>query len=385
MMLARPAPIAATQAGTATAVFLHTGWRSRGTWIWAALRGEPGVMGFYEPLHVAMAGLTPEVIAATRPDSWPSGHGPMPPYWNELAGMLRPGSPGVPGYRTAFATDDAFPDPTDPQPELAAYLRGLLAHAAAAGRTPVFKFCRSLGRVAWMQATFPQALHAVVLRRPDAQFASARHQMDAHDNPYFLAVPLLVLARNAYRPVVAQACRALRVPLPRLRQADPANEARTCRQMVDNLSRADCYRAFLAHWTASALCDLATDCLVMDADMLLWSGQYRDEIQAAVTRRSGLRMALPIDAARSAAVPPALGAEEGQAQRAALELLQQHRTALHPENYLIAWNLLAVALVQPGAPPSCDSVGEEEGPALLPPRPWFRNPWARNGDALRDA
>jgi len=382
MNFVSPARMDGTPSGNLTPVFLHTGWRSRGTWIWAGLRADPGVMGFYEPLSEAMAGLTPEVIAATRPDSWPSGHPSMPPHWSEFAGMLRPNVPGVPGYRTTFATEHAFAGAAGSQPELAAYLRGVLLHATTAGRTPALKFCRSMGRVAWMQATFPHALHAVVLRRPDAQWASARHQMEVHDNPYCVTMPLLTLARNADAPVVARVCRALRVPLPRLRQADPARAAEACRQMVDHLSWADRYGAFLAHWMAGALAALATDCLVLDADMLLWSAQYRRDMTAAVARRSGLRLNLPIDPERTVTTPPALDGEETEAQQAALTLLQEHRTALAPEGYGLAWNLLAAALIRPGAEaPRDEAAAAEEPSALSSPRSWFRNPWAHREDA----
>ncbi len=385
MTFASPARIDGTPAGNATPIFLHTGWRSRGTWIWTALRADPRVMGLYEPLHEAMAGLTPEGIATSRPDSWFSGHPAMAPYWSEFAGMLRPDAPGVPGYHAAFATENAFAGATETAPELAAYLGGLLRHAAAAGRVPVVKFCRSMGRVAWMRATFPQALHAVVLRRPDAQWASALRQMEVRDNPYFVAMPLLALARNADAPVVARACRALRVPLPRLRQADPARAAETCRQMVDHLSWADRYGAFLAHWMAGALSALATDCLVMDADMLLWSAQYRRDMAAAVARRSGLPLNLPIDPVRTVTTPAALDGEEAEAQRAALTLLQEHRAALRPGGYMMAWNLLAAPLVRSEAEAHHDDAAEAEDPsALSPPRPWFRNPWARRRHAAAE-
>ena len=382
MDFASLARIDGTLSGSAAPVFLHTGWRSRGTWIWAALRADPRVMGIYEPLNEAMAGLTPDGIAAIRPDSWFSGHPPMPPYWSEFAGVLRPDASGVPGYQAAFATENAFAGAMELQPELAAYLRGLLLHATAAGRVPVFKFCRSMGRVAWMQAAFPQALHAVVMRRPDAQWASARRQMEVHNNPYFVAMPLLMLARNADAPVVARACRALRVPLPRLRQADPVRAAETCRQIVEHLSWADRYCAFLAHWMAGALSAVSTDCLVMDADMLLWSAQYRRDITATVARCSGLRLNLPIDPARTVTTPPALDGEETEAQRAALTLLQEHRTTLRPDGYMMAWNLLAAPLIRPNAEAQHDDATEAEDPsALSPPRPWFRNPWAHRRHA----
>ena len=116
--------------------------------------------------------------------------------------------------------------------------------------------------------------------------------------------------------------------------------------------------------------------------MLLWSAQYRREITESVARRSGLRLNLPVDPARTVTTPPALDGEETEAQQAALTLLQEHRTALHPESYMMAWNLLAAPLIRPDVEAQRDNAAEAEEPsALSPPRPWFRNPWTRHGHA----
>jgi hypothetical protein len=379
MYLERPAQSDRTAGGVIAPVFLHTGWRSRGTWIWSALRGEPRTMAFYEPLHEWMATLTPERVAAARSDTWPSGHPLIAPYLQEYAALLRRGVPGVPGYQPDFAVEHAFADPAEPRPELAAYLKGLLRHAATFGRVAVLKFCRSMGRVGWMRANFPDALHAVVLRRPDAQWASARRQMEQHGNPYFVAMPLAMLARNAAAPLVALACRALRVPLPRVRAAAAEELTGTCGRLVEQLSWEDRYRTFLAHWLAGALVALATDCLVVDADMLLWSAYYRREMTAAVAEASGLRLALPVESARRVLTPP-LGREELAIQQVALEVLEQHRTALLPSGYMLAWNMLASALAHPGAVAAHQVIGEAvEEP---PPRPGFRMPWSRVADSV---
>lgn len=373
-----------------TPVFLHTAWRGRGTWLWSGLRRAPSVMAFYEPLHEALATLTPGGIAATRPDSWPSGHETMAPYWTEFAALLRTDRPGVPGFRTGFTLDLAFAGADMVQPELAAYLLGLLRHAAKAGQTPVLKFCRSLGRVAWMQATFPDALHVVVLRQPEAQWHSARQQLDMHGNPYFIAMPLLMLARNAEAPLVADACRALRIRPPAhrlLRQADLPKAMEACLRLVEHLSWADRYRFFLAHWMAGTLSALTTDGPVVDADMLVWSAQYRREVTAAIQHRSDLRMALQTE--RRPAPSPVPDPDEGMAHRSALELLQQYRTSLRPDGYVLAWYLLAGGLVRQAPPlppehslrPDLTSPSElslrAEPDAQQAPRGWFTNPWRR--------
>ncbi len=360
-----------TGGGAAAPVFLHTYWRGRGTWIWAALRDEERALGFYEPLHEMMAGLTAREIAGTGPGEWDSGHPAMAPYWSEFAPLLAPGQAGVPGFRLDFATEDAFVAADEPQPALEAYLQGLLRHAEERGRVAVFKFCRSLGRAGWMRQRFPQALHVAVLRRPQALWESARRQFEANGNPYFLAMPLLLLARNACAPTVIRSCRALHVPLPRLRQADPRRAMATCRVMLDQLSWDDRYRAFLAFWLASALSVLAADCLFVDADMLAWSADYRDEVAATMARASGLAPSFASPSGGVREKLPPLEPEQEAVQRAALSLLAESRAALRPQGYVLAWSQLADALVRSSLPLLAEPDEGEIAPAWAPqPRFW---------------
>src|SRR5262245_47471573 len=54
------------------AVFLHTGWRTAGTWLWSRFRARPDVMGFYEPLHERLDDLALHEIPELRADTWDS-------------------------------------------------------------------------------------------------------------------------------------------------------------------------------------------------------------------------------------------------------------------------------------------------------------------------
>lgn len=331
-------------------------------------------MALYEPLHEEIGTLTPALIALRQADAWESGHGAMAPYFAEFAPLLRSGLVGVPGYRMAFATSDAFAGATADLPELATYLRRLLRYAAVGRRVPVLKFCRSMGRVAWMQAQFPTALHAVVLRRPDTQWASARQQMQAQGNPYFVVMPLLVLARNAAAPLVARCCAALDVQPPRLRRDLLERGFGLCEQVAEHLpwaprwpvpwlrrhslsrARAICaaqmecrnwdarYRVFLAYWMACTLSALATDSLLIDPDQLVASAACRDELAATLARRCGVRLDLPVDPARPVRPAAPLAGEAAAAQRAALALLEEAHPSLRPEAYALAHAQLAAGL-----------------------------------------
>jgi hypothetical protein len=49
---------AASKSALKQAVFLHTGWRSAGTWVWSRLRELDTATGFYEPLSNVLAELS---------------------------------------------------------------------------------------------------------------------------------------------------------------------------------------------------------------------------------------------------------------------------------------------------------------------------------------
>lgn len=231
--------------GRRRAVFLYSaGWRTAGTYLWARLRSLPGVTGFYEPLHEDLAGLTPAGIAERRADAWESGHPEMAPYFAEFAPLLRPEG-GVLGYRPGFAVDRLH----EPEAEaLVAYLGGLIAAAERAGGIAVFKFCRASLRFALLRRAFPQALHLAVDRNPLSQFASAWKQWVRFRNPYFLASPLLVLARNqeTAEGVFWRDALGCRPDAPGGEAG--AGDHPSLAPLIAAMPAAALYRIFLAHW-----------------------------------------------------------------------------------------------------------------------------------------
>ena len=53
--------------GQSRGIFLHTGWRSAGTWVWSRFRALQTVTAFYEPLHPILGDLTAADIPAFEP------------------------------------------------------------------------------------------------------------------------------------------------------------------------------------------------------------------------------------------------------------------------------------------------------------------------------
>ncbi|HWA79915.1 MAG TPA: hypothetical protein VG848_06350 [Acetobacteraceae bacterium] len=275
-------------------VFLHAGWRTAGTFLWSRFRAFGDVAGYYEPLHESLATLTPATLAASGPDVWASGHPRLGrPYFDEFAPFLHDARPGVRGYSAVFATDGFFAGPNAKLPALEAYLRRLIEAAHERGEQPVLKFCRSLGRASWMAETFPDSVHIAVVRNPVSQFISAKHQFAAHENPYFLLMPLRVLARNADQDVVAAALHHFAVPLPDA--AADEDQARAKAVLLAHLRRTgaeEWYRGFLAFWLLCMLGIPETIDAVIDADLLSVSAVYQTECAADLAVLSGIAVDL---------------------------------------------------------------------------------------------
>jgi hypothetical protein len=324
-------------AGTVAGIFLHAGWRSCGTWMWERLRENPGVRGFYEPLHEDLATLKQRDIGLLRPDSWKSGHSAGAPYFTEFAPMLGQRG-GVHGHGARFAFDRFFAGAETDDRQLELYLRGLMASAAAEGRLPVMKFCRSLGRVSWMETHFPDVLHAVIVRDPQAQWRSARRQMEQNNNRYFVLAPFVILARNADHPLLADAVARLGVKMPPILSRNLGITTDACWRHVQKLDWRDRFRGFLALWVASGIASLGGQAAI-DADRLMGDPAHRDAAERTLSAASGIKIGLMPDYPQDSA---AIGSDAEQqdaaaAKHAALGVLQSHGHALGPERK----NLLA--------------------------------------------
>jgi hypothetical protein len=270
-------------------VFLHCGWRTRGTWVWDRFRRMHSVACYYEPLHETLASVSSDTLASINGESWPSGHrGLDRPYFDEFRPLLKRNGPGVDGYHTRFAADDFFAEPDTALPELDHYLRRLIRTAQERGEQPVLKLCRSVGRIGWMQRHFPEAVHIVVLRNPCAQFASALRQFVLYGNAYFLAMPLLLLAMHRDLPAVSACIRHLGTELPSLPESHSLRaRLAACEASVRCSSPAAWYRDFLAFWVLTAATTPVTVDSIINSDLLERSNRCRRQCEIELTTLTG--------------------------------------------------------------------------------------------------
>jgi hypothetical protein len=270
-------------------VFLHCGWRTRGTWVWDRFRRIDGVAGYYEPLHEMLASIRSGTLASINGESWPSGHRSLDqPYFDEFRPLLKRNTLGVEGYHTRFAAEDFFAASDTALPEMDHYLRQLIRIAQEREEQPVLKLCRSIGRIGWMQRHFPEAVHIAVLRNPYSQFASALRQFVLHGNAYFITMPMLLLGMHRELAPVNACIRHLGVELP----SPPAGHSLRGRleayeACVRSSSPAAWYRGFLAFWVLTAAAMPQTVDLMINSNLLERSSRYRRHCEFELAMLTG--------------------------------------------------------------------------------------------------
>jgi hypothetical protein len=267
--------------GRSSGIFLHTGWRSAGTWVWSRFRALQTVTAFYEPLHPILGDIRAADIPALEP-TWTSGHPTLTaPYFTEYRPFIQNNLHGVAGYRKSFSTDRFGLVPDAGFPALQAYLKNLCDQSNQ-DKTPVFKFCRSLGRLTWFKSAFPQVMHAVVLRNPASQFASGWLLHQQWSNPFFVAAPFRVLGLNQAEPIVKEVIEACGVRLVPTRVTTIDEYAAACEQYVRTVEGEIAYRAFIALWILCVLRSAGDADLLVDVDRLGQSPEYASALRAQV-------------------------------------------------------------------------------------------------------
>lgn len=246
-------------------LFLHTGWRSSGSWLWQRLRDQPGHMGFYEPLHEFLPIINPEQLAALSPQSWASRHGStVAPYFAEYAPLLR--HRGVQLAQKRFAFDRFFLSAAAQDEALTAYFTQLTALAREQGKIPVFKCTRTQGRLPWFRAQFPHWRHVALIRQPWTQFRSAWRCHTQDHNPYFLAAPFMVLERNAGHLDAGALARSFGLPLGWGRYLPVSVRLRGWKLAVQLLDARTLYKAHFALWLLNTLAACGAADAVLDGD-----------------------------------------------------------------------------------------------------------------------
>lgn len=328
-----PAPDVPRRAFAYPAVFLHCGWRTRGIRVWKRFRSMDDVAGYYDPLAETLAEIRPDTLASINAVSWSSGHSGLDrPYFDAFWPLLQGDKPGVQRYQNRFAVGDFFASPGTTLPEMDRYLRPPITTAEERGEQAVLKFCRSTGRISWMQRHFPEAAHIVVLPNPLARYTSALQQFMQHDNAYFLCMPLLLLALHGSLPMAMCCVRHLQPELPSVMACTtPRAMWAACEASLRCNDPAGWYRALQAFWVITAATIPDDVDLIIDSDRLTSERHYRRQCEIELATLTG--RAVKFDDAvghDETATPQAFGLRCSvvlDAHRRAEAFLSEHRGA----------------------------------------------------------
>jgi hypothetical protein len=190
-------------------IFLHSGWRTGSTYLWAKFRSLPTTYCYFEPLSEDLAALTPLILDAFVP--WPGARHPKlsAPYLEEFRPLLGKDL-GIAGYFVEFAYDLYLADRFAQLPKLKSYFHYLIENAYRHSRIPVFGCVRTSLRLAWFQQNIP-GVHIFLSRSSRGQFISYLRQA-AHQNPYFIERIWVILGANRDHPAFAPLRQFISIP-----------------------------------------------------------------------------------------------------------------------------------------------------------------------------
>jgi hypothetical protein len=138
-------------------IFIHSSFRSSGTWLWSKLRAAAGTLCYYEIFHEGLGTLDPKRASAVGSSAWNSRHpSGMAPYFLEFLPLLNVGG-GVKGFDVEMA--DRFIPEEGIQGKLSigerVYISSLIEHAYLNRKVPILADTRTLGRAGAINKTFP--------------------------------------------------------------------------------------------------------------------------------------------------------------------------------------------------------------------------------------
>jgi hypothetical protein len=174
-------------------VFLHTLFRSGGTYVWSKFRQSSRFTTYYEPFNEILLDYRRDQYAQIYEDiRMQMRHADVKQEY--FAEYPVDDTGHIAGFRAAFPYERFALSPTEADGELKIYLDYLIATATG---QPVLKFCRSLLRLDWLDNHY-SPLNIAVIRNPRDQWQS----FNSFKPGYFHAIHLLLTAQFAAHPLV---------------------------------------------------------------------------------------------------------------------------------------------------------------------------------------
>jgi hypothetical protein len=252
-------------------VVIQTLWRTGGTYLSFMLRERNPVALFYEPLHEDYSKHTrADWDRFDREKSGLSRGHPLKPFHYLTDYPFQPDA-GVVGHRAEFAWRPFVLRAEASEPDLQAYLAGLLDHARVGGKKPLFKFCRGFLRQPWLAKILsPSSVYLV--RRPSGMLGSFRRLGGGYCLSGFLRILYLNRDESALGPIYD------RVVAENAQFADLSPEALASDRLQELIPSELMQDIFLFFWAFALSAHSTPDVLIFDAGVL---GAERDVQEAS--------------------------------------------------------------------------------------------------------
>ena len=241
-------------------IVIQTLWRTCGTYLAFMLRERNPMALFYEPLHEDYSKFTREEwdAFAQQGADIPRGH-PRKAFHYLTDFPFVPGA-GVLNHRPEFAWRPFVMQTDAVAPDLQTYLEGLVGHAEAEAKTPLFKFCRGFLRQPWL-ARVLAPLTIYLVRRPAGMLKSCRR---LNSGAYFFSGFIRILCLNKTEPAFAPLYNrliGLNPGLERLSADDLYSE-----HLHQSVSQETMQDIVLFFWALGLAMHCNTDALILEAN-----------------------------------------------------------------------------------------------------------------------
>lgn len=180
-------------AGIPEPIFLQALWRTGSTYLFGKFRTRDELRCYFEPLHESLFCKTREkLLTDYQAASKKFGHNSISHNYYDEFNVRAEG--GVAGFKRRFTLENYVLGPDEDDPELEAYIQGLIDHAEENGQRAVMQFNRGVLRAEWMRERF-EGTHIYLNRNPSDMLSSYRNK------GYYLPVYLAIIGQNAEHPV----------------------------------------------------------------------------------------------------------------------------------------------------------------------------------------
>jgi len=252
-------------------LFVHAWFRSGSTYIWGKLRKNENLICYYEPFHEVLAepSLLDQIENHAPLETSKSLRHPVEDrhYFFEYRNLLRENRLNfVPelSYHRYFLAED------QPDADRFRYIETLIAFASETARSPVFCFCRSPMRSAWIKKQF-NGTNIAQIREPVSQYNSFEVL------PYFRTT-MIKIALDIWR--ASPRCFAHIPNFDRFAAAFEKRAGLPPDQLYQFFLKPEDFKAiFFLIWSLSALQSISICDLVLDIDRLSNDPSYQQAMR----------------------------------------------------------------------------------------------------------